>query len=290
MKNTLQQTEAILKRYQIKANKRYGQNFLVDDEILHQIIEVSNIQEEDLVIEIGPGLGNLTEFILEKASYALLIEIDSNMVKIIQNRFCEKHNYKLIEKDILQLKLDTIIDQIERERGTKFNSVKVVANLPYYITTPILFQLLQKEGRIKTITVMVQKEVANRMVAHPKTKDYGILSLMTQYESIPEIQIEVPRTSFVPVPNVDSAVITLQKEKRYVVKEEELFFKLIHASFSMRRKKMINSLYNTKWMNLEKDVIEDIFHRCEIDLNTRAEELSMNQFIQISEELEKLNG
>ena len=233
--NTLKKTKMILNKYDIKANKRFGQNFLIDDNILENIVEVSNISKSDLVIEIGPGLGNLTEYIIDKAGYMLLVEIDNKMIQILNERFKEKDNYSLLNNDVLKINLDEKIDEIEKKLNIKFNKIKVVANLPYYITTPILFKLLQDESRIDSITVMVQKEVAERMVAHSKTKDYGILTLMVKYLSDANIEFVVPKESFIPAPNVTSAIISLRKNKKFNVKDEKLFFDLIHKSFAKRR-------------------------------------------------------
>lgn len=286
MKNTLKKTNEILRKYGITANKRFGQNFLIDDYILENIIDSSNIGNNDLVIEIGPGLGNLTEYLLEKANHVLLVEIDKNMIEILNDRFSNFNNYTLLNLDVLKVSIDEQIAKIEKEKNIKFENIKVVANLPYYITTPILFKLLQDENRISEIVVMVQKEVALRMVANEKSKDYGILTLMTKFLSVPEIVVNVPNTCFIPAPNVESAVIKLVKEKRYEVKNEEVFTKLIHSSFATRRKKMINSLMNTHFLNMEKSEIEEIFNKCGIDLNTRAEQLKIEDFIKISDEIE----
>lgn len=287
MINTLKKTNEILKKYNITANKRYGQNFLIDDNVLESIVEKANINENDLVIEIGPGLGNLTEYILDRAKFTILIEIDNNMINILNDRFSRKNNYMLLNEDVMKINIDEVIKKLEFEKNINFENVKVVANLPYYITTPILFKLLQDESRIKEITVMVQKEVAKRMESAPKSKEYGILSIMTQYLGIPNIVINVSNSCFIPAPNVDSAVIKIIKEKRFFVSNEELFFKLVHASFSMRRKKMINSLYNNNFLDLKKEEIEKIFNDLNLSINSRAEELNIFDYIKITEYLDK---
>ena len=279
--NTLKKTKMILNKYDIKANKRFGQNFLIDDNILEKIVEVSNISKSDLVIEIGPGLGNLTEYIIDKAGYMLLVEIDNKMIQILNERFKEKDNYSLLNNDVLKINLDEKIDEIEKKLNIKFNKIKVVANLPYYITTPILFKLLQDESRIDSITVMVQKEVAERMVAHSKTKDYGILTLMVKYLSDANIEFVVPKESFIPAPNVTSAIICLRKNKKFNVKDEKLFFDLIHKSFAKRRKTMINSLYLSNFNGLEKEKVNEIFSKLGMDKNVRAEELEIEDYIKI---------
>ena len=265
----------------IKANKRFGQNFLIDDNILENIVKSAEITNNDLVIEIGPGLGNLTEYILKKAAYVILVEIDNNMINILKDRFKNNNNYILLNNDILKVNVDEIIENIENKLNRKFEKIKVVANLPYYITTPIIFKLLQNENRINEITVMVQKEVAERIVAKNKTKDYGILTLMVNYLGTSDIKLIVPNNSFIPAPNVTSAVIKITKNKRFTVKDEELLFKLIHSSFAQRRKKIINSLESTKFLNMSKPELEKIFNECNISLNARAEELELQDYIKI---------
>ena len=281
MKNTLEKTKNIMRINNIKANKRFGQNFLIDDNILENIVKSAEITNNDLVIEIGPGLGNLTEYLLEKAAYVILVEIDNNMINILNDRFKNNNNYILLNDDILKVNVDEIIENIENKLNRKFEKIKVVANLPYYITTPIIFKLLQNENRINEITVMVQKEVAERIVAQNKTKDYGILTLMVNYLGTSDIKLIVPNNSFIPAPNVTSAVIKITKNKRYTVKDEELLFKLIHSSFAQRRKKIINSLESTKFLNMSKPELEKLFNECNISLNARAEELELQDYIKI---------
>ena len=281
MKNTLEKTKNIMRINNIKANKRFGQNFLIDDNILENIVKSAEITNNDLVIEIGPGLGNLTEYLLEKAAYVILVEIDNNMINILNDRFKNNNNYILLNNDILKVNVDEIIENIENKLNRKFEKIKVVANLPYYITTPIIFKLLQNENRINEITVMVQKEVAERIVAKNKTKDYGILTLMVNYLGTSDIKLIVPNNSFIPAPNVTSAVIKITKNKRFTVKDEELLFKLIHSSFAQRRKKIINSLESTKFLNMSKPELEKLFNECNISLNARAEELELQGYIKI---------
>ena len=281
--NTLKKTKMILNKYDIKANKRFGQNFLIDDNILENIVEVSNISKSDLVIEIGPGLGNLTEYVINKAGYMLLVEIDNKMIQILNDRFKEKDNYSLLNDDVLKINLDKKVEEIEKKLNIKFNKIKVVANLPYYITTPILFKLLQDESRIDSITVMVQKEVAERMVARSKTKDYGILTLMVEYLSDANIEFIVPKDSFIPAPNVTSAIISLRKNKKFRVNNEKIFFDLIHKSFAKRRKTMINSLYLSNFNGMDKENLNQIFNQLGIDKNVRAEELEIEDYINITD-------
>ena len=280
--NTLKKTKTIIAKYGIVANKRFGQNFLIDDNILDKIIESSEVTNEDLVIEIGPGLGNLTEYILDVAKYALLVEIDKNMLEILSDRFSTRDNYNIINEDILKIDIDKEVENVENKLGLKFKSVKVIANLPYYITTPIVFKLLQDSSRISDITVMVQKEVADRIVANPKSKDYGILTVMAKYLSESSIQVIVPKESFIPAPNVTSAVIRMKKQKKYKVNNEKLFFDLVHAAFAQRRKKMVNSLESVKFNNMNKAELNELMQKCGVSENARAEELEIEKFIEIS--------
>ena len=279
--NTLAKTRSIMSKFDIRANKRYGQNFLIDDNVLENIVNASNVTEEDLVIEIGPGLGNLTEYLLDRAKYVLLVEIDPKMIEVLNHRFNDRKNFTLINNDILQVNIDEMVEKIKEEKGLEFRKVKVVANLPYYITTPIIFKLLEDENIISDITVMVQKEVAERMVAAPKSKEFGILTLMVKYFSEANIEIIVPNSSFIPEPGVTSAVISLEKRRNYDVKNEKVFFELIHKAFAQRRKKMTNSLVATKFNNIIKEEIEELFTRCNLSTNTRAEELEIEDFINI---------
>jgi len=279
--DTLSKTKNIMNKFNIIANKKYGQNFLIDDNILKKIIESAEITEKDLVIEIGPGLGNLTEYILNSAKFAILVEIDQKMIDVLNDRFKNYDNYLLINEDILNIDIDELVIKVKKEKNIDFENIKVVANLPYYITTPIIFKLLEESNSISQITVMVQKEVAQRMVAKSHSKEFGILTLMVEYFSSASINTEVPSTSFIPEPGVDSAVITLKKQKKYYVKDEKLLFELIHKSFAQRRKKMINSLFASNFNNMKKEEIEELFIKCNIDKNTRAEELKIEDYINL---------
>lgn len=287
MKNTLAVTKKILQEHQLKANKRFGQNFLINDTILEDIVATSDITKEDLVIEIGPGLGNLTAYLLEKAGHVLAVEIDRNMISILEERFPDVSSLTVIEGDILKQDIDARIADIETKTNQVFKTVKVVANLPYYITTPILFQLLQGNNRIAEVTVMIQKEVAERMIATPKTKAYGILTVMVSYLASANIALIVPSDSFIPAPDVTSAVIRLVKQKQNPVENEELLFELIHASFAKRRKKMINSLEMSHFRGMDKKSLETLFETCGLSTNTRAEELTLLQFIQLTDMLDQ---
>lgn len=282
--NTFRKTREILNKYGLTAKKKFGQNFLIDDNILDEISASACINDDELIIEIGPGLGNLTSYLLKKSRYVLLVEIDNNMIEILNDRFKENTNYSLINEDILNVDLDEKISKIEEELSFSFKKVKVVANLPYYITTPILFKLLQDSKRVNEIVVMVQKEVADRMVASPKSKDYGILSVMIKYLADAKIIIKVPKEAFIPSPNVTSSVIKLVKNKKYECDDEEKLFELIHHAFAQRRKKMINSLESSKFLNLDKKRIKDAFNKVNLNENVRAEELSIEEFILLSKE------
>lgn len=280
--NTLSKTRSIMNKFNIVANKRYGQNFLIDDNILQGIVSAADITDKDLVIEIGPGLGNLTEYILNTAKYGLLVEIDPKMIAVLEDRFKDKTNYTLLNEDILKVDIDNLVEKIKTENNIDFKSVKVVANLPYYITTPIIFQLLEDSNCIESITVMVQKEVAERMTADSHSKEYGILTIMVDYFSNANIDIIVPNSSFIPEPGVTSAVITLKKNRKYKVNNEKVFFELVHKAFAQRRKKMTNSLSSNNFNNMSKQEIEELFTNCNLKLTTRAEELETIDFINIA--------
>lgn len=279
MKNSLDETKFILKKYNITANKRYGQNFLINDNVIQEISEVAEIEKTDLVIEIGPGLGTLTSKLLEKAGKVIAIELDDKMIKILNDRFKLYNNFILINDDILQVNLKELIGQNEKE----FSSVKVVANLPYYITTPIIMKLLEERLKIDSITVMVQKEVADRITAKPGDKFSGAITYSVDYYAEAENVIFVSKDCFIPFPEVDSEVIKLQIRKTPAVKveNEELFFKVIKASFMQRRKTLINGLINSGIIT-NKEKIRDIFKEAELDIEIRGEKLNMEQFAKLS--------
>lgn len=271
--NLREETEFILKKYGLRANKKLGQNFLINEEIINQIIEKADVNKNDTIIEIGPGLGSLTAKLLENANKVIAIELDSNMSNILKERFCLYDNFELIEKDVLKVDLNEIVE--------KYDSVKVVANLPYYITTPIIMKLLEERLKLKSITVMVQKEVGERFCAVPNSKEYGAITISINYYTKPEIIIDVPKENFEPMPEVDSCVIKLDVRNVPPVelKNEKDFFNLIKAGFSQRRKTINNSLAS---MGISKEKIKSVLEKLGIDSKLRAENLTMEQFADIS--------
>lgn len=286
MQNLLQETKFILNKYQLKANKNLGQNFLIDANVVEKIVEAANIDKQDLVIEIGPGLGTLTKELLEKSGRVLCIELDSKMITILQDRFAMYKNIDIIHEDVLNLDLKKIIKEKKEEYQLK--TVKIVANLPYYITTPIVMKLLEEDLDIESITIMIQKEVADRLVAEPGTALSGSISYAINYYTEPEVVLEVPNTAFLPAPQVDSEVIKLKirKEPAVQVKNKNRLFQLIKIAFMQRRKTLINALYNGKIME-NKHEIEHMLLELNIDIKTRGEKLSLEQFTQISDYIEE---
>ena len=279
--NLEQETKYILNKYNAHANKGYGQNFLIDQNVVDGIIENAGVCKDDLIIEIGPGLGNLTSPLLENAGKVICIELDPKMVSILKDRFSLYENFELINEDVLKVDLNKLI-----EENNKFKTAKVVANLPYYITTPIIMKLLEDKLNLESITVMVQKEVAERLADKPGGKEVGAITYSINYYTNPEIIIDVPRDSFIPAPNVDSAVIKLDvlQEPKVNVLNEELFFKVIKFSFLQKRKTLINSLSNSGL--IPKDFLEEMLNELGIDLRIRAEQLSLENFRDIADYIE----
>lgn len=278
MESAYKETMFILKKYNISANKSLGQNFLINDEVINEIIDSADIGKEDLVIEIGPGLGTLTNKLLEAAKKVIAIELDKRMITILNDRFSLYNNFKLINEDVLKVNLKELIN-IE---GKDIKSVKVVANLPYYITTPIVMKLLEDRLDIESITVMVQKEVAKRLVALPGDKLSGAITYAVNFYCKPEEIIEVPNSSFIPEPEVESEVIklNLRKEPPVELKNEELFFKLIKASFMQRRKTLINGISNSGIMS--KEDIKGLLEKVGLNEKVRGEDLSMQDFANLA--------
>lgn len=279
MQNLFEQTKKIMKNYNIKADKSLGQNFLIDENIIDEIIKGADVSKEDLVIEIGPGLGTLTSKLIEKAGKVICVEIDKRMIEILEDRFKENKNFKIINNDILKIDINEIIKK-EKENS---KSVKIVANLPYYITTPIIMKLLESNLNIDTITVMVQKEVAQRLTAPTGTRFSGAITYTVEYYAKAKTILQVPSNSFLPEPKVDSEVIRLEvrKEQKYKVKNEELMFKLIKTAFMQRRKTLVNALTNMELFE-SKDQIIKLLEKLKIDTKIRGEALKLEDFVNIT--------
>lgn len=286
MNNLLKETTYIMKKYKIKANKSLGQNFLIDEFVINNIIESAQIGKEDLVIEIGPGLGTLTKYLLEKAKKVICIELDKKMITILEDRFSLYNNLQIINNDVLKVDLNSMI--LEEKRKTQIKNVKIVANLPYYITTPIIMKLLESKLDIQSITVMIQKEVADRLIAKPGDKQTGAITYTVYYYCEGEKVLEVPHTSFIPEPEVTSEVIKLNIRKEPIIKniDEITLFKIIKAAFMQRRKTLLNSLTNA---HIFKDKEEGtiILNNCGLLENTRAENLTLQDFAKITNEILK---
>ena len=285
MSNLWDETSFIMKKYHIKANKNLGQNFLIDEQVIEKIVNASEITKEDCVIEIGPGLGTLTKELLEKAGKVISVELDKKMITILKDRFALYNNFELINNDILQVDLKKIIST-EKEKGLK--NVKVVANLPYYITTPIIMKLLEEKLDLESITVMVQKEVADRLIAIPSDKETGAITYSVYYYAKGEEILEVPKTSFIPEPEVTSKVIKLniRKEAPVKVKSPEVMFRIIKCAFMQRRKTLLNALVNTK-VFLNKDEGIKILKKIGLREDVRAEKLKIEDFAKIADSILK---
>lgn len=281
MENILEETRFIMKKYNIRANKNLGQNFLINEEVVKNIVGCSNIEKEDLVIEIGPGLGTLTKYLLEKAGKVICIELDTKMLQILEDRFSLYNNFELINNDVLKVDLKNIIKK-EKTEG-KIKNVKIVANLPYYITTPIIMKLLEEELELESITVMIQKEVADRLIATPGEKNTGAITYSVYYYADSEAIMEVPNSSFIPEPEVTSKVIKLniRKEPTVKPKDKEKMFKIIKYAFMQKRKTLLNSLTNNGVFK-NKTQGTEILNSLGIKENVRPEELTLEQFKKIS--------
>lgn len=270
-KNTIE----ILQKYGFVFQKRFGQNFLIDPHVLEKIILASEIEKDDFVLEIGPGIGTMTQYLAEAAGQVAAVEIDDMLIPILQDTLKEWDNVTVIHGDILKTDIRKLAE--EKNHG---NPIKVVANLPYYITTPIIMGLFESHVPVKSITIMVQKEVADRMQSGPGSKDYGALSLAVQYYARPEIVANVPPNCFMPRPKVGSAVICLRKYEEPPVKaeDEKLMFRLIRASFNQRRKTLVNSLKNSAELTYSKEQIEHAIEKCGFSATVRGEALTLEQF------------
>ena len=281
MDNIFEETKNIMKAYNIKANKSLGQNFLINSEVVEKIIESSELSTDDLVIEIGPGLGTLTKYLLEKAGKVICIELDTRMVKILNNRFANKENFEIINDDVLKVDLNKIIK--ENKSTGKIKNVKIVANLPYYITTPIIMRLLEEQLDIKSITVMIQKEVAERLIEIPGGKNTGAITHTVYYYCESEKIMEVPNSSFIPEPEVTSEVIKMHLRQTPAVKIEnpKVMFMIIKSAFMQRRKTLLNALTNAQVFISKQEGIK-ILKKLNLDENVRAENLSIQDFANIA--------
>lgn len=278
-------TIEVLQKYQFNFQKKFGQNFLIDVGVLERIISAAKITKDDMILEIGPGIGTMTQYLCESAREVVAVEIDKNLIPILQDTLSAYDNVTIINEDILKVDIKKLVEEKNNSRP-----VKVVANLPYYITTPIIMGLFESHVPIDSITIMVQKEVADRMQVGPGTKDYGALSLAVQYYARPEIVANVPPNCFIPRPNVGSAVIKLNRyeEPPVHVENEKFMFRLIRASFNQRRKTLANGLKNGG-IEVSKEELARILNAMNLPENIRGEALSLEQFAQLSNLIEKAN-
>lgn len=273
------ETVEILNKYHFVIQKKYGQNFLIDTHILEKIIAAAGVTKDDMVLEIGPGIGTMTQYLCEAAREVIAVEIDKKLIPILEDTLSEYDNVTVINEDILKIDINKLVQ--ERNNG---KPIKIVANLPYYITTPIIMGLFEACVPMENITVMVQKEVADRMQSGPGSKDYGALSLAVQYYAEPYIAANVPATCFMPKPTVESAVIRLTRhtELPVKVKDEKLMFRIIRASFNQRRKTLVNGLNNRADFNLTKVVIAEAIEELGVSPTIRGEALTLGQFAQLT--------
>lgn len=275
-----QETIAVLQKYGFRFQKKFGQNFLIDTHVLDKIIAAANIGPEDFVLEIGPGIGTMTQYLAEAAGEVVAVEIDKNLLPILEDTLSEYSNVTVVNADILKLDIQKLA--LEKNGG---RPIKVVANLPYYITTPIIMGLFESEVPLDSVTVMVQKEVADRMQSAPGSKDYGALSLAVQYYAEPYIVANVPPNCFMPRPAVGSAVIRLtrHKDRPVEVKAPSFMFQLIRASFNQRRKTLQNSLHNSGELNIKKEKVADALENMGLPASVRGEKLTLEQFARLSD-------
>ncbi|MFU0825775.1 16S rRNA (adenine(1518)-N(6)/adenine(1519)-N(6))-dimethyltransferase RsmA [Clostridium sp.] len=270
-------TRDVVKKYNFKFTKSLGQNFLIDDSVLEDIVKGAEVSYDDFIIEIGPGVGTLTRELLSKAKKVCAIELDSDLIPILKEELKDFDNFELIHKDALKVDFNEIIGEEK--------SVKVVANLPYYVTTPIIANLLTKGYNFKSLTIMIQKEVAERINAEPNNKDYGSLSVLVQYYCDTKILRRVPPTCFIPQPKVESIVIRLDKldKPRVEVKDKDLFFKVVRQSFNMRRKTLRNAIKSLGMLNSEE--MDKAFEEAGIDSRRRGETLSLQEFANLADSI-----
>ena len=272
-------TIEVIQKYQFAFQKRFGQNFLIDAHVLERIVSAAGITKDDCVLEIGPGIGTMTQYLAESAGQVIAVEIDTNLLPILTDTLKDYSNVKVINQDILKVDINELVKEYNNGRP-----IKVVANLPYYITTPIIMGLFESNVPIDNITVMVQKEVADRMQVGPGSKDYGALSLAVQYYASPYIVANVPPNCFIPRPNVGSAVIRLTRyqEPPVQVKDPKLMFKLIRASFNQRRKTLQDGLNNSPEISFSKEEITKAIESLGVSPSVRGEALSLEQFAQLA--------
>jgi len=278
-------TLAVINKYDFAFQKKFGQNFLIDSNILENIISSAEISDEDFVLEIGPGIGTMTQYLCESAREVVAVEIDKMLIPILEDTLSEYKNVTVINEDILKVDIKALA--LEKNDG---KPIKVVANLPYYITTPIIMGLFESQVPIESITIMVQKEVADRMQVGPGTKDYGALSLAVQYYAKAEIMMEVSASCFMPRPNVDSAVIKLTRHKQpkvYLIDEKQMF-KIIRASFNQRRKTLVNGLKNSSELNFSKEQIIEAINAIGKPETIRGETLTLEEFAALSNAFSKM--
>ncbi len=278
--SVLKDTKFIMDKYHITANKNLGQNFLVNDDAVTGIVDAANVSKDDLIIEIGPGLGTLTKELLDRAGKVICIELDKRMIEILNDRFSMYDNFKVLNDDVLKVNLKELIAE------EKVKITKIVANLPYYITTPIIMKLLEERLDIETITVMIQKEVADRLVTEPGTGDTGAITYAIHYYTNPKRVLEVPNTAFIPEPKVDSTVINLEvlKEPKVAVKNEEKLFEIIKTAFMQKRKTLLNALANSNKYG-SKEQIDKTLELLGIDNRVRPEKLTLEEFAKIADEI-----
>ncbi len=277
-KNTIE----IIQKYGFNFQKKFGQNFLIDTRVLERIIEESGITKDDCVLEIGPGIGTMTQYLCENAREVIAVEIDKALIPILEDTLSEYDNVTVINDDILKVDVQKLVDE---KNGGK--PIKVVANLPYYITTPIIMGLFESHLPLKSITIMVQKEVADRMQVGPGTKDYGALSLAVQYYAKPEIVANVPPNCFMPRPNVGSAVIRLTRYENppVFVENEEFMFSLIRATFNQRRKTLVNAIGNAPNLNISKEMVAIVLSEMGESATVRGETFSLEKFAEFSNKI-----
>ena len=304
MNNLIEETKFILKKYGITANKNLGQNFLIDEEVVNQIVQEAKVNKEDLVIEIGPGLGTLTQKLLEKAGKVIAIELDKRMVEILSNRFKLYNNFELMNEDVLKVNLKELINSKMEENNAKLEqklentnqkafinlkTVKIVANLPYYITTPIVMKLLEEKLPIESITVMVQKEVADRLIENPGGKNSGAITYSVSYYAKAKEILKVKPNSFIPEPSVESKVIQLEIRTKcpIQVENEALMFKIIKYAFMQRRKTFVNALEKSEIFHSKAEIIK-ILNKIGQNEKVRGETLSLEDYANITNSVTKM--